>query len=1145
MQTQFQLLKTRRFLPLFTTQFLGALNDNLFKNALVILATYRLAEQAGMSPQILATLAAGIFILPFFLFSATAGRMADRFDKSRLIVAIKLCEIAFMGLAAWGFLAGSVPLLLFVLFLMGLHSTFFGPLKYGILPVQLRPEELLGGNGLIEAGTFLAILVGTIVGGFLILSDWGVEAVSILAVAVAVAGTIAGLFVPRAAPADPDLKIHFNIVAETIQLVRESTQRRDLRLAMLGISWFWLVGATFLSQFPVFAKDVLGANEHVVTLFLTAFSIGIGIGSLLCNRLLKGEVSAKYVPLGALAITLFTVDLYFASRTAMPGPELIGALDYLGRLQNWRILADLVLIAIASGLYIVPLYAILQTRSEESHRSRVIAANNILNAGFMVAAAVATMAMLKLQFSVPDVFLTIGLLNLVVALYICKLLPDAIVKGVLAWLFRLAYRVEVKGIENATRAGKRTVIVVNHVSFLDGALLATFLPGRPVFAIDTFIAKQWWVRPFLRLFDGFPLDPTNPMAVKALIREVEKDRTCVIFPEGRITVTGALMKIYEGPAMIADKAKAEILPVRIDGAQYTPFSRLRGKLRLRLFPKITISIEAPRRFEVPEALRGRARRQAVGRALYDVMTELVFATCDWRKTLFSALLEARKIHGGASLILDDPERRPLSYDRLVTGSFVLGRRLARLTEPGERVGMLLPNASGAAVAFFALQATGRVPALLNFTTGFGNMQAALKAAEIRTIVTSRRFLDAAKLGDIAAKLGETARIVALEDLRAEIGVVDKLCGLVASRFARWSYRPAISSNAPAVILFTSGSEGTPKGVVLSHENILANRYQLSSVVDFNPTDIVFNALPIFHSFGLTGGLLLPLLAGVRTFLYPSPLHFRIVPELIYDTNATIVFGTDTFLAGYARVANAYDFYSVRYVFAGAERVRDETRRVWGEKFGLRILEGYGATETAPAIAVNTPMHYKAGTVGRILPGITIRLDPVPGIDEGGRMSLTGPNVMLGYLRAEHPGVIEKPEGGWYDTGDIVKLDAQGFAIILGRAKRFAKIAGEMVSLAAVEQAAATLWPEHLHACVALPDPRKGEQLVLVTEQQGASRDDLLREARRLGLPELFVPRTVLPVARVPVLGTGKTDYAATRLLAESALTGAAAAPAAG
>jgi acyl-[acyl-carrier-protein]-phospholipid O-acyltransferase/long-chain-fatty-acid--[acyl-carrier-protein] ligase len=474
---------------------------------------------------------------------------------------------------------------------------------------------------------------------------------------------------------------------------------------------------------------------------------------------------------------------------------------------------------------------------------------------------------------------------------------------------------------------------------------------------------------------------------------------------------------------------------------------------------------------------------------------------------------------------------------------VLGRKLARLTTPGERVGVLLPNASGTAVTFFALEATGRIPALLNFTTGLANMQAALKAAEIRTILTSRRFLEAAKLVDLAARLGETAQLVHLEDLRSKIGLADKLAGYFAGRFARWTYRTPAAPDSPAVVLFTSGSEGTPKGVVLSHENLLANRYQIGAVVDFNPTDIVFNALPLFHSFGLTGGLILPLLAGVKTFLYPSPLHFRIVPELVYDTNATIVFGTDTFLAGYARVANPYDFYSVRYVFAGAERVRDETRRVWSEKFGLRILEGYGATETAPVIAVNTPMHFKAGTVGRVLPGIEIRLDPVPGIDEGGRLALRGPNVMLGYLRAEHPGVIEKLEDRWYDTGDIVKLDDQGFLGVLGRVKRFAKIAGEMVSLAAVEQAAAALWPDHPHAVVALPDPRKGEQLVLVTGEPKASRDELLRHARELGLPELFVPRTVLPVARLPLLGTGKVDYTAARTLAEQAMAPAAAAPA--
>ena len=314
------------------------------------------------------------------------------------------------------------------------------------------------------------------------------------------------------------------------------------------------------------------------------------------------------------------------------------------------------------------------------------------------------------------------------------------------------------------------------------------------------------------------------------------------------------------------------------------------------------------------------------------------------------------------------------------------------------------------------------------------------------------------------------------------------------------------------MLFTSGSEGTPKGVVLSHRNLLANRHQLAAVVDFSPQDIVLNALPVFHSFGLTGGLLLPLLAGVRTFLYPSPLHYRTVPELAYGVNATILFGTDTFLAGYARVADNYDFYSVRYVFAGAERVKPETRRVWFEKFGIRILEGYGATETSPALAVNTPMHFKAGTVGRLLPGIEHRLEPVEGIDEGGRLFVRGPNVMLGYLRAEKPGVLEPPADGWYDTGDIVEIDAEGFVTIKGRAKRFAKVAGEMVPLGAVEDfVAQASGRDEQHAVVTVPDAKRGEQLVLVTERADATRAALATAAREAGLPEIFVPRAIVPV----------------------------------
>ena len=425
------------------------------------------------------------------------------------------------------------------------------------------------------------------------------------------------------------------------------------------------------------------------------------------------------------------------------------------------------------------------------------------------------------------------------------------------------------------------------------------------------------------------------------------------------------------------------------------------------------------------ALRGRARRQAIGLELYDLMTTMVFATTNYRRTLFEALLEARHIQGGGQPIVEDIRRAPLSYNRLLAASFALGRELAAISAPGERVALLLPNSAGAAVAFFALTTEGRVPALLNYSTGLAGMASACRAAEIRTIVTARAFLTAAKLEAVAAELGKTRNLVYLEDIAQGIGRAEKLAGwcrsLHPSLFAPRGIRP----DDPAVVLFTSGSEGTPKGVVLSHANILANRYQMGALLDFNPRDVVFNALPIFHSFGLTGGLLLPLLAGVKTFLYPSPLHYRLVPQLAYDSNATIFFGTDTFLAGYARAANAYDFYSLRYVFAGAERVREETRTAWAEKFGLRILEGYGATEMSPVIAVNTPMQFKAGTAGRFIPGIDWRLEPVPGVADGGRLILKGPNLMLGYLRAEAPGRLEPPEGGVYDTGDIVSVDCTG------------------------------------------------------------------------------------------------------------------------
>jgi acyl-[acyl-carrier-protein]-phospholipid O-acyltransferase / long-chain-fatty-acid--[acyl-carrier-protein] ligase len=699
-------------------------------------------------------------------------------------------------------------------------------------------------------------------------------------------------------------------------------------------------------------------------------------------------------------------------------------------------------------------------------------------------------------------------------------------------LFRSAltklYKVEIKGLENYQKAGNRVLIVANHLSFLDAILLAVFLPDKPMFAVNTFISRKWWMKPFLTLADTFALDPTNPMAVKSLINEIKKDKKCVIFPEGRITVTGSLMKIYEGPGMIADKSDAIILPIRLDGAQFSPFSRLKGRVKIHAFPKITITILAPQKFDVAKEITGKDRRAANADKLYDIMTEMLFESSDYKKTLFSSLLDAAKIHGKNHPIIVDVERKELTYKQLITRSFVLGKQIAKETVIGEYVGLMLPNMNTSITTFFAMQSANRVPAMINFSTGGANFIAACQVAQIKTIFTAKKFIEGAKLQKLVeAAENEKIRIIYLEDVAKKIGTLDKICGLLKACFAEKFYQPTSAKN-PAVILFTSGSEGTPKGVVLSHENIQANRFQLASRVDFSSKDTVFNALPIFHSFGLTGGTLLPILAGIKTFFYPSPLHYRIVPELVYDTNSTIMFGTNTFLSNYARFANAYDFYSIRYVFAGAEKLDEETRKVWSEKFGVRIFEGYGATETAPALSTNTPMHNKPGTVGRLMPGIKTKFEEIPGILEGKKLLVSGPNIMNGYLLSSNPGVITPPENGWYDTGDIVAIDDKGYLSIKGRAKRFAKIAGEMVSLTATEVNIAKLDPKSAHAIVAIPDPKKGEQLILMTTSQTLKRADISAFFKENQITELSVPKEILIVEKLPLLGTGKVDYVAVK-----------------
>ena len=504
------------------------------------------------------------------------------------------------------------------------------------------------------------------------------------------------------------------------------------------------------------------------------------------------------------------------------------------------------------------------------------------------------------------------------------------------------------------------------------------------------------------------------------------------------------------------------------------------------------------------------------------------------ESLFDALIDARARYGDKE-ILEDQDRHPLTYTGLIRAAFVLGRKIAAMTQPGERVGVLLPSSAGVVVTFFGLHAFGRVPVMLNFTSGEANLKAALKTAGVTKILSAKRFVTQAKLDDLMTALGEVAEIIWLDDVRKTIGLADKLYGLSAGMAPR-RFRVKTDPDSPGVVLFTSGSFGAPKGVVLSQRNLVANARQVAAHIDLKPEWVMFNPLPTFHCFGLTGGVILPLLQGMKAFEYPSPLHAKQITDLLPQVKASILFATDTFLNQYARVAEPGDFATLQFAVAGAEKVRDETRQMFNTKFGgVELLEGYGATEAAPVVAVNHPDHNRPGTVGQIMPGMEYRLDKVEGIEGGGRLFLRGPNVMAGYISPNDPGGIEPLEGGWHDTGDIVDIDDEGYITILGRVKRFAKIGGEMVSLMAVEGMASAVWPTAHHAVVSVPDSKKGERLVLVTDFDGAETARLSEWARDNGAPELAVPKKIVKIAAIPVLGTGKTDYVAIQKLVEDTL----------
>jgi len=712
-----------------------------------------------------------------------------------------------------------------------------------------------------------------------------------------------------------------------------------------------------------------------------------------------------------------------------------------------------------------------------------------------------------------------------------------LLKPLAKMLLKMAYRVEVVGLEHYEAASQNKqpiLLIANHVSLLDGPLLDLFIPGDTRFMVDASHTKKWYERFILSMGKFFTVDIQSPYATKHMIEQLKAGHQCMIFPEGRITTTGAVMKVYEGTGLIADKTDAQVLTVNIEGALNSKFSYLNGQhhacIDQRWFPKIKLTILPPQKIKADRSAKSSARHKFYKQQVFKMLRDAEYHGTKTDDSVFKTLIQTKKTHNANQICIQDINHVDLNLKKLVLGAKVLGGSLAKKLGAEKRVALMLPNVSAMPVTFFGLQAYGYVPALINFTSGLAAIKSALATAELKTLITSKKFIEAFEIEALMVEISKQTRVIYLEDIKAQLGLGDKLGGILRANQSLPGYNKQPSDEA--VVLFTSGSEGVPKGVVLSHANLIHNINQTNAMLHLLPNERLFNALPTFHSFGLTAGLLWPILKGAKVYLYPSPVHYAVVPEMVYATNSKLLFGTDTFFSGYARKADPFDFYSLRALVAGAERLRPETREIYATKFKQPIFEGYGLTETTPVLSVNIPTAFKDGSVGQFVPAVEYRLEAVPGIEEGGRLFVKGPNIMKGYLMPDEPGVLKPPAEGWHDTGDIVNVDEDGYVWIKGRAKRFAKIGGEMVSLTAVETYINKASPEGHHVVVAVPDDRKGERLVLVTDDPVINRNIIIDAAREQEVAELMIPKTVILVEKVPVLGTGKTNYPEVQLIAE-------------
>jgi len=1118
------------FWNLFAVQFQGAFSDNLFK-FLVLFLVSRVVPEAERDGYISLVLA--LFSLPFILFAMTGGYFADRYPKRSVIVGTKAMELGVMALGTLGLFTLNLPILFGVIFLMSVQSAFFGPSKYGSMPEILPESRLSWGNGMIGLGTFSAIITGGIAAG-LLSESLAVERLWLaggVLVALAATGLAFSLRIPALAAANPTKTYRLNFVSEVWTNLKTVRKDRVLLFAILGSVFFWFIGALFGEPtIFVYGKDVLALNDTQISLLRSCLAIGIAVGSVLAGILSGKKIEYGLVPLGAFGLALC------AGLMAVPG------------LVVWQVATLLTLLGVSGGFFMVPINALIQHRPAAADKGSVIAASEwVSSLGIFVAAGSFWLLREVLQLSAASIFLTGSILTLIGTLFAIKLVPDSLARLLLWVVTHTFYRVRLKGAHNLPDEGA-ALLVCNHVSMAD-ALFVIASTHRPIrFIIHQEVHDKWWVKPVARMLRTIPI--TSEARPREMLKSLTTATDCLkngelvcIFAEGQVTRTGQMLPFRRGLNRIMKGVEAPIIPVHLDNVWGSIFSFEKG----RFYTKLPHQLPYPVTVSYGTAMPADSAPDQVRQAVQELGAEAWALRQQRMEPLPRSLIRTARRHP-LRFAMADATTPPIRFFAAFTRSLYLVQRLRPIWQGQEKVGILLPPSVGGALVNHAALLLGHVPVNLNYTLSAEAIASCIQQCGIRTVISSAAFLEKLNLSlPVETVLIEKAAAAPRRSEKLRALALALLCpAALLSRCLGAFRQPKVDDLA--TIIFSSGSTGDPKGVMLTHYNVVSNLQQINQAIAFQPQDRLLGILPFFHSFGFTGTLAAPAVLGLGVAFHYNPTDAKVIGELAQRHQLTFLLATPTFLQIYLRGCKPEQFGSVRFVMVGAEKLQDRLAIAFEDQFGLRPQEAYGCTECAPAVAVNTSdfrgtglrqVGSKRGSIGHPLPGIAVRIvDPETGtlqpIGSSGLMLLKGPNIMSGYLGRPDK-TAEVLHDGWYTTGDIASMDEDGFIFITDRLSRFSKIGGEMVPHIKIEERLHELANVSIQtfAVTSLPDEKKGEKLMVLHTLSESALAEVLEKLASTDLPNLWKPKKdqFIAVPAIPILGTGKTDLRKVRDLA--------------